>query len=197
MQLVYKWNRIKTLEIIIKRPKKSSWCFFFKWGVQTSERWSEHGLRSTLCTKLLVEHKVWPGVHQGTSWAWSLSSSHHRYIDSRQGRTAVDHLNNINAHNECSVGFWDVDVTQEEAVNEQIDMISSQYGGHWYSIILRLSGVTVCQLTLDHIISNWRKIFDVNTHGSFLVARAVARFGLPRPILYLALKQIKINNPRD
>lgn len=41
----------------------------------------------------------------------------------------MEDLNNINAHNECSVGFWDVDVTLEEAMNHQIDITSSQYEG--------------------------------------------------------------------
>lgn len=94
-------------------------------------------------------------------------------IDSKQGTAAVEHLHSINAHHEYSVGFWNVDVTQEEVVNEQINIISSQYGG--IDILLCFAGITDCQLAINYSISDWRKIFDVNIHGSFLVARAVAR----------------------
>lgn len=96
-------------------------------------------------------------------------------IDSKQGSAAVEHLRNINAHHEYTVGFWTVDVTQEEVVNEQINIISSQYGG--VDILLCFAGITDCQLAINYSISDWRKIFDVNINGSFLVARAVARFG--------------------
>lgn len=119
-----------------------------------------------MCARALLEHGV----------------SHLAIIDvdSKQGTAAVEHLHSINAQHEYSVGFWNVDVTREETVNEQIDMISRKYGG--IDILLCFAGITDCQLALDYDISDWRRIFDVNIHGTFLVARAVAKSGLPRPI---------------
>lgn len=118
-----------------------------------------------MCARALLEH--------GVSHLAILD------IDSKQGTAAVEHLHSINAHHDYSVTFLNVDVTQEEVVNEQIDKISHQFGG--IDILLCFAGITDSQLALDYNISDWRNIFDVNIHGSFLVARAVARFELPRP----------------
>ena len=48
------------------------------------------------------------------------------------------------------------------------------FGG--IDILLCFAGITDSKLAVEYPIEQWRRIFDVNVHGSFLVARAVARF---------------------
>ena len=69
--------------------------------------------------------------------------------------------------------YEDVDVTNEEAVNIAVDRVDSLFGG--VDILLCFAGITESKLAVEYPIDSWRKIFDVNVHGSFLVARAVAR----------------------
>lgn len=65
-------------------------------------------------------------------------------------------------------------MTDEARVNEAVNGISKEFGG--IDILLCFAGITDSKLAVDYPIEQWRRIFDVNVHGSFLVARAVARF---------------------
>ena len=40
-------------------------------------------------------------------------------VNSEQGTAAVENLHKINADGEYTVGFWNIDVTQENALSEQ------------------------------------------------------------------------------
>ena len=71
------------------------------------------------------------------------------------------------------VVFKRVDVTDEEMVNGAVRDVSDDFGG--IDILLCFAGITDSKLAVDYPIEQWRRIFDVNVHGSFLVARAVAR----------------------
>lgn len=104
-------------------------------------------------------------------------------VDDEKGAAAVEHLCSLhNAHSDdqrdhkCSVSFWNVDVTDEAAVNKHVALVSE--GNCGIDVLLCFAGITGCQLATEYDINDWRKIFDVNIHGSFLVARAVARYEL-------------------
>ncbi len=94
-------------------------------------------------------------------------------VDSAKGSTALEHLSSLSKDENPVVVLKNVDVTDESAVNTAIQDISSSFGG--IDILLCFAGITGCELAVDYDISRWRKIVDVNLHGSFLVARAVAR----------------------
>lgn len=98
-------------------------------------------------------------------------------VDLKQGRTALEHLREVSrdADPRPQLYYEDVDVTNEADVNEAVDAFCDD----WESIdiiLLCFAGITDSKLAVEYPIDQWRRIFDVNVHGSFLVARAVARF---------------------
>ena len=112
-----------------------------------------------MCARALVEHGV----------------SHLAIfdVDNAKSSAAVKHLSSLSEDEKSIVIFKNVDVTNEVAVNNAVREISTTFGG--IDILLCFAGITGCELAIDYDISRWRKIVDVNLHGSFLVARAVAR----------------------
>ena len=84
------------------------------------------------------------------------------------------------------VVFHKVDVTDEKAVDEAILNCAMEFDG--IDILLCFAGITDCQSAIDYKIEDWKKIFDVNINGSFLVARAVARFASLNPFLAMFRK---------
>ena len=65
-------------------------------------------------------------------------------------------------------------MTDEARVNQAVNGVSEEFGA--IDILLCFAGITDSKLAVEYPIEQWRRIFDVNVHGSFLVARAVARF---------------------
>lgn len=112
-----------------------------------------------MCARALVEHGV----------------SHLAIfdIDDAKGSAAVKHFSSLRKDEELIVVFKDVDATDEVAVNDAVREISTTFGG--IDILLCFAGITGYELAVNYDISRWRKIVDVNLHGSFLVARAIAR----------------------
>lgn len=96
-------------------------------------------------------------------------------VDSGRGEEAQDHLKHL--HQDESqrpeVVYRTVDVSDEAAVNSNVEAIAESFGG--IDILVCFAGITGSELSIEHDIDRWKKIFDVNLHGSFLVARAVAR----------------------
>ena len=66
-----------------------------------------------------------------------------------------------------------LDVSDEAAVNKAIDYYDREWEG--IDILLCFAGITESKLAIEYPIDSWKQIFDVNVHGCFLVARAVAR----------------------
>ncbi|CAD0081444.1 unnamed protein product [Aureobasidium vineae] len=73
----------------------------------------------------------------------------------------------------CIITCFQVDVTNESAVQEAVDSAAATLGT--LDHLLCFSGVVGCVNTLDMTAAHWRRILDVNTTGSFLCAQAVAR----------------------
>jgi NAD(P)-dependent dehydrogenase (short-subunit alcohol dehydrogenase family) len=66
-----------------------------------------------------------------------------------------------------------VDVTAEEAVKEAMEEAVRILGS--IDILLCFVGIVGCVETLEMPISQWRKVLDINTTGSFICAQAAAR----------------------
>lgn len=99
-------------------------------------------------------------------------------VDERMGGEAVEHFRRMSdGGSEPTVVFKKVDVTDEECVNEAVGDVSWRFDG--VEILLCFAGITESRLAVEYEIGSWRRIFDVNVHGSFLVARAVARSSFP------------------
>ena len=96
-------------------------------------------------------------------------------VDEKQGEAALEHYRDASRNEESKpvIVFKKVDVTDEAMVNEAVQDVSRDVGG--IDILLCFAGITDSKLAVDYPIEQWRRIFDVNVHGSFLVARAVAR----------------------
>lgn len=112
-----------------------------------------------MCARALIEHGV----------------SHLAVfdVDDVKGSAAVEHFSSLSKDFTPIVVFKKVDVSDEAAVNDAVDDISNTFGG--IDILLCFAGITGCEPAVEYDINRWRKIVDVNLHGSFLVARAVAR----------------------
>ena len=96
-------------------------------------------------------------------------------VDEKQGQAALEHYRDASRNEESKpvIVFKKVDVTDEAMVNEAVQDVSHNFGS--IDILLCFAGITDSKLAVDYPIEQWRRIFDVNVHGSFLVARAVAR----------------------
>ena len=94
--------------------------------------------------------------------------------DKKQGLAACEHLLALHHDNKPSVVFRQVDVSDEAGVNANVEDMASKFGG--IDLLLCFAGITGSELSVEYDIQRWRKIFDVNLHGAFLVARSVARY---------------------
>lgn len=97
-------------------------------------------------------------------------------VDEKQGAAALEHYRAASNGEDSKpvVAFKKVDVTDETTVNDAVREVSDEFGG--IDILLCFAGITGSKLAVEYPIEEWRRIFDVNVHGSFLVARAVAGF---------------------
>lgn len=66
-----------------------------------------------------------------------------------------------------------VDVTDEAAVQKAMEETVRVLG--WIDNLICFVGVVGCVETLEMPVSQWRKILDINTTGSFICAQAAAR----------------------
>ena len=66
-----------------------------------------------------------------------------------------------------------VDVTDEAAVGAAVEETVRELGS--VDMLVSFVGVVGCVPTLDIPVSQWRKIIDINTTGTFICAQAVAR----------------------
>ena len=101
-------------------------------------------------------------------------------VDEAMGAKALQHFASTSKGEKPTVLFKKVDVTDEDSVNEAVANVSKSFDG--IQILLCFAGITESKLAVEYNMDSWRRIFDVNVHGSFLVARAVARsshFSLP------------------
>lgn len=73
----------------------------------------------------------------------------------------------------CTITCFQVDVTDDAAVQDAVDHAAKALGT--IDHLLCFSGIVGCVNALDMSASQWRRIMDVNTTGSFLCAQAVAR----------------------
>lgn len=112
-----------------------------------------------VCARALVEH----GVEKLAIFD----------VDESKGAKAVEHFKSISKSEEPTVLFKKVDVSDEDSVNEAVADVSESFNG--IEILICFAGITGSKLAVEYDIESWRRIFDVNVHGSFLVARAVAR----------------------
>ncbi|KAL9633748.1 MAG: hypothetical protein Q9204_003268 [Flavoplaca sp. TL-2023a] len=94
-------------------------------------------------------------------------------VDEEQGLAACEHLLSLHHDDKPSVLFRRVDVSDEAAVNANVEDVASKFGG--IDLLVCFAGITGSELSVEYDIQRWRNIFDVNVHGAFLVARSVAR----------------------
>lgn len=94
-------------------------------------------------------------------------------VDESKGAKAIEHFKSICKSEKPTVLFKNVDVSNEDSVNEAVADVSRSFNG--IDILVCFAGITGSELAIEYDIESWRRIFDVNVHGSFLVARAVAR----------------------
>jgi len=73
----------------------------------------------------------------------------------------------------CIITCFQVDVTDDATVREAVDLAADALGS--IDHLLCFSGIVGCINALDMSATQWRRVMDVNTTGSFLCAQAVAR----------------------
>jgi len=66
-----------------------------------------------------------------------------------------------------------VDVTDEDGVNAAVEETARVLGS--IDVLICFVGVVGCVETLNMAVSQWRRILDINTTGSFICAQAAAR----------------------
>ena len=112
-------------------------------------------------------------------------------VDEDMGAKALEHFGSVCRGERPTVLFERVDVTDEDSVNDAVKNVCNSFDG--VHILLCFAGITESKLAVEYNIDSWRRIFDVNVHGSFLVARAVARSSYS--LVYLPIIQTVPTNP--
>lgn len=74
---------------------------------------------------------------------------------------------------EAKITFTKVDVTDAEAVAQAVAQAERDVGP--MNTCLCFAGIAFCTHALEMTPDQWRKMFEVNTTGAFLVAQAVAK----------------------
>lgn len=74
---------------------------------------------------------------------------------------------------EVTITFTKVDVTDPKSVTEAVSEAETLFGT--IDVLLCFAGIAGSVHALDMSPQEWKKMFDVNTTGAFLVAQAVAR----------------------
>ncbi|KAL6413058.1 Sorbose reductase SOU1 [Ilyonectria robusta] len=74
---------------------------------------------------------------------------------------------------QAKINALKVDVTDEQAVEEAVEETARVLGS--VDGLVCFVGVVGCVATLEMPVSQWRKILDINTTGSFICAQAAAR----------------------
>ncbi|KAH6887678.1 oxidoreductase [Thelonectria olida] len=74
---------------------------------------------------------------------------------------------------DAKIEYLKVDVTDEEAVGKAVQLTADALGS--VDGLVCFVGVVGCVNTLEMPVSQWRKVLDINTTGSFICAQAAAR----------------------
>ncbi|KAL4994195.1 hypothetical protein BDV10DRAFT_189268 [Aspergillus recurvatus] len=93
-------------------------------------------------------------------------------VHSHEGHTIARQFQEDFPH--ATVTFSQVDVTDAELVADAVGTAEAQLGGA-INIALCFAGITHAVHALDLEPHDWRRMFEVNTTGAFLVAQAAAR----------------------
>ncbi|QDS67448.1 hypothetical protein FKW77_000489 [Venturia effusa] len=88
--------------------------------------------------------------------------------------SARKQLNNLRTEfPDANIEALGVDVTDEDAVQRAVEETAQLLGS--VDILLCFAGVVGCVNALDMPASQWRKVLEINTTGSFICAQAAAR----------------------
>ena len=72
----------------------------------------------------------------------------------------------------AQIDFYHVNVTDEDEVTQATQNAMQSQGG--VDILLTFAGVASCAHATEILAKEWRRVFEINTTGSFLCAKAVA-----------------------
>ncbi|KAL4876161.1 hypothetical protein BJY04DRAFT_210814 [Aspergillus karnatakaensis] len=75
---------------------------------------------------------------------------------------------------DARITFYRVDITDADAVREAVSAVVESLGS--VEIVLCFAGIAASIDALDMSVTEWNRMFQVNTTGCFLVAQAAARF---------------------
>ena len=94
-------------------------------------------------------------------------------VDEGCMQRALEHFHCLDKRYQEDIIVRRVDIADESAVNTNVEDVSKSFDG--IDVLVCFAGITDSKLAVEYPIDLWKKIFDVNLHGTFLVARAVAR----------------------
>lgn len=97
------------------------------------------------------------------------------------------------------IEFLKVDVTNEDEVKEAVAQTARDMGS--VDILVTFAGVPCCAHAVELPAAEWRRVFDINTTGSFLCAQAVVNVlkdsGRPGSIIFIAsISAHRVNYPQ-
>ncbi|GKZ21811.1 hypothetical protein AbraCBS73388_007726 [Aspergillus brasiliensis] len=73
----------------------------------------------------------------------------------------------------ANITFFPVNVTDDAAIAAAVTQVEALFGS--IDIVLCFAGITHSVHAMDLLVKDWRKMFEVNTTGAWLVAQAAAR----------------------
>ncbi|KAI1375647.1 hypothetical protein F4677DRAFT_112974 [Hypoxylon crocopeplum] len=100
---------------------------------------------------------------------------------------------------EAKISFAKVNVTDADDVDRNVEAVVQSQGS--VDILLAFAGVASCAHAVEVPAKEWRRVFDINSTGSFLcaqsVAKAQAKLGKPGSIVLVAsISAHRVNFPQ-
>lgn len=82
-------------------------------------------------------------------------------------------IKNINVKKNSFIETIVLDVTDEDKVNTEIDMIMNKYGK--IDLLINNAGLLTVSRTVDMQLTEWEKVIQTNLTGVFIMSKAVAK----------------------
>ncbi len=93
-------------------------------------------------------------------------------VNHEEGQKTVSELKS--ACRGGKIGFFKVDITDEESVKQTIEKIIKQEGK--IDILVNNAGITRDNLILRMSLEDWKKVIDINLTGAFICSKYTARY---------------------
>ena len=99
-------------------------------------------------------------------------------IADRDGASARSTADELAGHYGYETLAVTMDVTDEQAVHNGVETVVSHFGA--IDVLISNAGIQIISSLVDFDTTQWKRLFDIHVHGTFLVTRACMRHMIQR-----------------